>query len=140
MQYGQGWAPRSFLFRTFCSFPLFFRVFGDLGDPKERNERNVLSLSPIKESTFFIHQHPQILSLTFYSLYIWILLSLPSPSYFLLLPPLSLLQLNVMPPPPLPYLPSPAPPHPSPLEMPPNPDHFERFTGSRKKVCVSFLL
>ena len=139
MQYGQGWAPRSFLFRTFCSFPLFFRVFGDLGDPKERNERKVLSLSPIKESTFFIHQHPQLLSLTFYSLYIWILLSLPSPSYFLLLPPLSLLQLNLMSPP-LPYLPSPAPPHPSPLEMPPNPDHFERFTSSRKKVCVSFLL
>ena len=100
MQYGQGWALRSFLFRTFCSFPLFFRVFGDLGDPKECNERNVLSLSPIKESTFFIHQHPQILSLTFYSLYIWILLSLPSPSYFLLLPPLSLLQLNLMSPPP----------------------------------------
>ena len=43
----QGWAPRSFPFRmfrsfplfqkTFRSFPFFFWVFGDLWDPKERN-------------------------------------------------------------------------------------------------------
>ena len=32
----QGWAPRS-PFGTFRSFPLFFRVFGDLWDPKERS-------------------------------------------------------------------------------------------------------
>ena len=41
----QGWAPRSFPFRTFRSFPFFYRmqrsfpfyfgVFGDLWDPKE---------------------------------------------------------------------------------------------------------
>ena len=33
----QGWALRSFPFRTFRSFPFIFWVFGDLWVPKERN-------------------------------------------------------------------------------------------------------
>ena len=50
--WAQGWAPDSFPFgtfhslkRTFHSFPFFFRVFGDLWDPKERS---VLFLSFLK--------------------------------------------------------------------------------------------